>query len=641
MRKQMRWLKWLLLPLVIAAAIFAVEGVCNARLLNLPQEQRGEVALDLSQFTITSSAGEEISAQVDASQGLYLPMDFASADLDWNGYIDQLRLSGNVYSDTTWTIHCTLPDGSVKRFTSIYVSALGADNIQIGEEVTHLRLTADMGDLTLTEVVADNAAHLNPVRMLFTGLCAAAVYLLWILRSLVGQKPEYGFLIVALCCGIFLATSMPAVTALSFDDQIHFQKVWNLSFGKYTRTSTSSDNLATLGWTTAKNDSFIYAPDTYADYMRLENQLDAPTANELSAPNSLSQRQWTLTDTGYITQAFGMALARWMGLSMHAQVIAARLGNMLGYVLLCFAAIHFLKRFKLTFAAIALMPTPMFMACNFSYDPLCTGLCMLGTALIIDAILDRQTRISWKRLLAIFVSLMLACNIKAVYAPLLLLMLLLPRSKFSSGKQALYVKAVSIVLMFVAVGGILLDISGDINVIQDSRGDGADSAGQIAFILANPFTYFGYFISALWNNFQTYLLDSPRLTWAYLGSCGKIWSVFSLMLLLFTCYTDHDPALSQRVSWQQRIGILLVAGITTGLLFTAMYVGFSAVGSSSFSGVQGRYMLPVLPLFALLLSPNGVKNEMNKTGWHMSFSLGNLLILMATCYTLVLQNLML
>ena len=85
--------------------------------------------------------------------------------------------------------------------------------------------------------------------------------------------------------------------------------------------------------------------------------------------------------------------------------------------------------------------------------------------------------------------------------------------------------------------------------------------------------------------------------------------------------------------------VLLVGGVTVGLMFTSMYVGYSAVGSSSFGGVQGRYMLPILPLLALLLSPNGVKNAMNKTGWHMVFSLGNLLILMATCYELVLVNL--
>ena len=58
------------------------------------------------------------------------------------------------------------------------------------------------------------------------------------------------------------------------------------------------------------------------------------------------------------------------------------------------------------------------------------------------------------------------------------------------------------------------------------------------------------------------------------GLLQRYWATFSLMLLLFTCYTDNDTAFAQRVSWQQRIGLLLVAGIATGLMFTAMYVGF-------------------------------------------------------------------
>ena len=86
--------------------------------------------------------------------------------------------------------------------------------------------------------------------------------------------------------------------------------------------------------------------------------------------------------------------------------------------------------------------------------------------------------------------------------------------------------------------------------------------------------------------------------------------------------------------------IRLVGGVTVGLMFTSMYVGYSAVGSSSFGGVQGRYLQPILPLLFLILSPNGVKNEMNKTGWHLCFCLGNLTILMLACGQLVLTNLM-
>ena len=98
--------------------------------------------------------------------------------------------------------------------------------------------------------------------------------------------------------------------------------------------------------------------------------------------------------------------------------------------------------------------------------------------------------------------------------------------------------------------------------------------------------------------------------------------------------------MNQRLSWQQRVGVLLVGGVTVGLMFTSMYVGYSAVGSSSFGGVQGRYLQPILPLLFMILSPNGIKNEMNKTGWHLCFCLGNLTILMLACGQLVLANLM-
>ena len=641
MRKPMRWLQWLLLPVVVAAVMFAVEALCSLPLLTLSQDQQGEIPLDLSQAIVSSAEGSFSAAETDLSAGLYLPMGPVTLDLDWSGYVDQLRLTGSTFSDAQYIVNCTLPDGSVRSFTSLFPSSMEADQIQIGQEVIHLQLYTELGDFSLTALTVDNLMQLNPVRMLLSGLCAAAVYLLWALRKLIGKKPEYGFLIVGLCCGIFLSVALPAVTALSYDDQIHFEKVWELSFGKHIVTCSASESLSALSWTAQQEESFIYAQDTYADYLQLLEQIDDPAANNLTEPSRSYQQQWSLTSAGYATQALGMALARWAGLPMHMQIIFARLFNMLGYVLLCFAGIRCLKRFKLTFAAIALMPTPMFLASNFSYDPTCAGLCMFGSALMVDALLDRGTRLTWKRLLAIYVSLVLASAIKAVYAPLLLLILLLPREKFVSKAQALTVKLTSLLIALLAVGGILLAISSDINVIQDTRGDSVDSAAQIAFILSHPFTYFGYFISALWNNFQTYLLDAHRLPWAYLGSCSGIWASLSLMLLLYTCFTDNDAALAQRMTWQQRVGVLLVAGVTIGLVFTAMYIGYSAVGASSFDGVQGRYLLPALPLLAMLLSPDGVKNHTNKTGWHLTFCLVNLAILMATCYELVVVNLML
>lgn len=675
MRKKHLGLQVLLALLLTATVIFGVEGVCNLPLNRLPEGQRGEIALDLSGAVVTASAAEDGLAEEDydelddlddldeaddiddlgetdepaeenvpVSNTLNLS-GAAYADLDWQGYVHQLRLEGAPSSDSantgvSYTVDCTLTDGSVVTYRSIFSTAVDADNVAIDKEITHLRVQLQDGGANLTGIVVDNAARMQPRRMLFSGLIAAAVCLLWLLRELIGRKPEYGFLIVALCCGIFLCVALPPFSGLSYDDQIHFDYTWAVSWGKEVKMTDSAESLTSFSWSYQDGDSIMDPADTAADHDRLIAVLDRPESNEINENSRTYENQWRLMFTGYVAEALGLWLGRVLGLPMSGQVILCRLVGMLAYVLLCFAAIHKLKRFKLTFAALALMPTPMFMASNFSYDPLCTGFCFLGAALAIDAMMERYTRLSWQRLLVIFVCFLLASTIKAVYAPMLLLVLLLPRSKFASKQQAVYVKLAAMVVMGLAVGGILLNISGDINALQDSRGDGADSVAQVAFILSHPLTYLVYFFKAIFDNFEHYFLSTDRNLWGYIGGMGGTWSLLGLGLMLFTFFTDNDPAMNQRLSWQQRVGVLLVGGVTVGLMFTSMYVGYSAVGSSSFGGVQGRYLQPILPLLFLTLSPNGIKNEMNKTGWHLCFCLGNLTILMLACGQLVLTNLM-
>ena len=53
----MRWLQWLLLPVVVAAVMFAVEALCSLPLLTLSQDQQGEIPLDLSQAIVSSAEG--------------------------------------------------------------------------------------------------------------------------------------------------------------------------------------------------------------------------------------------------------------------------------------------------------------------------------------------------------------------------------------------------------------------------------------------------------------------------------------------------------------------------------------------------------------------------------------------------------
>ena len=668
MRKKHSLLQILLAVVIVAAVTFGVEGICNLSLLRLPEGQRGEIALDLTQAEIGEApadefseegdfaeedfANEDYAAEEDAEDEDYAADDASTADpstptilagqpltLAYEGYVHHLRVEGEVNNSATstgmaYTVTCTLADGSTQQYTSIFYLSSPADDVIIDAQITSLTLTCDEAGITLSNVVVNNLPRLHVQRMLFSGLTAAAVCLLWLLRELIGRKAEYGFLIVALCFGLFLTLCLPPFTGLSYDDETHFGNVWSLSWGRYVHATDAADSQVSYSWTYQGKDFMKDPADTAIDHARLTALLDQPAMNEVHEETTLNQ--WQLINTGYLPSALGMLLGRVLGAPMSVQMILSRLFNLLAYVALCFFAIRQLKRFKLTFAVLALMPSPMYMACSLSYDPLCSGLCFLGTALTLEAMLDRSTRLSWQRLLGIYVCFLLACTIKAVYAPMLLLVLMLPRSKFASRKQAIYVKFATLLVLCLAVGAVVASITGDINNLQDSRGDGADSNAQIAFILAHPLTYLGIFFSTIFNNFNMYFLEAARTGFGYLGNQTGTWSLLGLMLLLFTLYTDNDAALDQRVTWQQRVGLLIIGGMTVGLVFTTMYVAFSPVGATSYSGVQGRYLQPVLPILFLLLSPNGVKNSMNKTGWHCFFYLSNLALLMITCGQLVL-----
>ena len=78
-------------------------------------------------------------------------------------------------------------------------------------------------------------------------------------------------------------------------------------------------------------------------------------------------------------------------------------------------------------------------------------------------------------------------------------------------------------------------------------------------------------------------------------------------------------------------GMLIIAMMAVGMTFTTMYVAFTPVGEGSIAGVQGRYLLPVMPLLCMLCSPEGVQNRMNKVGWHTVFFLLNGVILATIC----------
>lgn len=647
MAKKRIWV-WILLPIVVCAVMALGEGWFLKDLLR--QEARGVIDLPVTEETITVSGGEEEYeeeydeeyeedeeyAEDEPAEGAIVIPGGASAEVSYSGYVHYLTLTGaSQASDGRYTVSGVDAQGKSFSVTS-FLGGDGIDTVYVGRQVEDFAITIQEAGCELTALQVDNTLRVDPARMFFFGLCALAVCLLIALREVIAWKAEIGYLIIALCVGVFLCVCLPPNTGVSYDDGVHYSRIQLLSRGKDTGTTAAENSLADWEWSVIYESKYHHTWDTWLDQQRYADMVqEADQSGELASTQTI---QWQFSDVGYAAQAAGAALARLLNMPLLWQVRVIRLFNMLTYVALTYLAIRTLKRFKLVMACAALMPTALFTACNFSYDTTTNALCFLGIALAVDAILDRRTLLTRRRGLAILLCLLLGAMSKVVYMPLLLLVLLLPRGKFENKAAKYWYKTISVVVCAAAVAAMVFSVSTGAVGLQDTRADGADSAGQIAYLLSHPLEYLGTFITVILRDFETYFVKACRFDLGYLPGVTGTMALLCLGLTLFAAFTDNDTSLGQKMNWKLRLGMLIIAGMAVGMVFTTMYVAGAPVGATEYWGVQGRYMIPVIPLTLMILSPDGIQNRMNKKGWHFIFFALQGVILGAMCWTSVLSQ---
>ena len=588
------------------------------------------------------TAAEEASPDAPAEEPapaepeeLDIPSGSGALIIPCTGWVEDLTITAGSMFDQAYRVVCTLEDGSAVTRTSRYMSAMGQDTIHIGLRVTELRLSFPESGAAVTSIQVNNTLEHNPARMAFWGLATLAVCLLIVFRKAFGKHPEWVVAIIAATLGIWLCVFLPANTGVTYDDQVHARNAFALSYGPTTsRATLFSDNLGNLTWNVSINENSTHVADTWRDQKLVRAVMDGVKDDGVSKPEVY---RWAFTDIGYTPISAGIAVSRLFGASNTSQIIWGRLFNLLAYTVLVCLAIRATKRFRLIFAALALMPGAFFQACCITYDATIIGLCFLGIALAVDAILDRETRLTWQRALAMMICLLLGGIVKTVYMPLMLMVWLLPRSKFDSDRQRWFFKLAATVIMVLAVLAMVRGVTSGTVALQDDRGNSPDTQAQIDFILHQPFTYLGYFFSFIWTYFNIYFVDVYRTSWAYLGSLTGTLNTVSLALLLFCAFTDNAPEDDRPMRWHQRLVLFIIFMMAVGMTFTTMYVAFSSVASPNFDGVQARYMIPVLPLMFMLLQPDGVKNRLRGDIWPTVFGVMNVVILGSMALSLTLN----
>ena len=477
-------------------------------------------------------------------------------------------------------------------------------------------------------------------------------------RGDVASHPERPFLVVSLLVGVCISLSMPAVGVVSWDDETHYKRSLALSYvvdSEYTDAdmvlitplapSESVDKVyAGPSWDGSWSASRLYAYNKQLDELYKDGPTYATSGFETAPPATSNASYSTL---GYIPSAIGLWLGRLLHLPFALIAFMGRLFNLLSYSIVCYFAIKVIPVKKNLLAAVALLPTSLFLASNYSYDPWVTSFLLLAVALVTREACEKGSTITCGRWCLILFVFFLALGPKAIYFPLVALMLLIPKERFESGRQraALYGAAVAVVVVATLSFVLPMLVSSGV-VATDTRG-GLDvsSSGQIAGILSDPLGFLATMLSFLFNDYLTVGSSDGYITsFAYLGDLSKTIPALGgvgIVYLVAVALTDSDRRSMAISSVSRAAYVFAVLFVTVFLVAASLYVSFTPVGYGSVLGCQPRYLLPlVFPALAFCLNLK-VENRTDKKAYGRAVLLLSSLLSFACVWFLITSRIVL
>lgn len=399
-----------------------------------------------------------------------------------------------------------------------------------------------------------------------------------------------GFLCI-LIVGSLFAFVAPPYLGISWDDETHYSNAVSLSHAMDGQISESDEILLAEFKENAK-DKDRYSEESQISYNEFLNQLEDAGFFTEDSNSSFSIRQIV-----YIPSAIGLIIGRGIGLPFHLTVIMGRWMNVWLLAILAYFAMKRLKSGKIVVLLVALIPTNIFIAGNYTYDTWIIAWTILGLSAFFGEWQRPDEKITNKSKWMIILPLLIAVIAKESYFIITLIALFMPDSKFGSRREAWIYRGFIvgamlipfILLYFGRMGG------GNVAAITDSRGgDDVSSSSQVDFILQYPRDACKVLFEYLKDYLNPFKESTDYLSnMAYFGVLGVPNNLVLGTLVLGALFSREmkEPG---NFPWWFRIGIILeYIGIGT-MSAVAMYIVYTAVGANTVEGCQGRYLLPVI-----------------------------------------------
>lgn len=432
---------------------------------------------------------------------------------------------------------------------------------------------------------------------------AISVYLL---RNSIAQKPENLCFVLILTAGLYFIAASPVELGVTWDDEAHYERTLSMANLPSSVLYEADDQLY------QKQPHVALEHYGYARQERLEEDLSRNESySKLLTISYEYKGLGNYSTLSYIPFAFGLTMGRGLHLPYTWIFRLGRLVNLLTYAFIIWYAMKRLKYGKIICGAVAMIPTMLFMASLYSYDPCVVGCMILGFSVFFSYLQDPDAKMSNADIALICFSFLIGCLPKAVYCVVLLPLLFLPANRFRSRRQhALYLLC-GFVTVGILAGTVLLPrlMQGNMGTGDIRGGSDVNATEQFAYIMEDPKRFLGilgYFLSTTYLN----PVNAVQLfeNYAYLGINGK--NYLTAAVLLLTALSDRDGKKAKTViTWLG--GMIGAAGGVAVVAFT-FYLSYTPVGYYTVLGCQSRYLLPIVFPFLYMIGIDHFRNPVRR-----------------------------
>lgn len=563
-------------------------------------------------------------------------------------YINKINIKASFQKADGYAIQLEEINGFDKKSDTYYEDIINPYfsefSTVINKKVDYLKITIPKPeDAQVYEIKVTNNIEINKYRVLFCLVVLCLLYLAFFEIKFTGHIERYSAVAILLY-GIVLIFG-GQVGCNSWDEAFHFEKAYSIASGKNVEWTEAASDIANKS---------VPSSNTKLEYAELRNYINNK-GNEVLYTENKDDIGLKYSSFAYIPMAIFIKIGLLLNLSFVKIFMLGKLGNLLFYTAFMYFAIREAKYKKIFLAFIAMLPTCVFLASSYTYDSVVFSSVTLGCVLWCNEFFSEKKVYNTGKIIFAILCFSVGCLSKAVYIPLILLIMLLPQLKAVKKRQAI-IWGIGILIIFglVMITFVLPvisnTVSGNLAYGGDSRGGDTGTARQLISMLSHPIESIKLMISSVFKfdnfrNLGSYEKDNyffgnlMFLNLAQFGVLKDKWAaLLVVMFVLLLLYESEGE--NQKLSYKRnmRIMVILIGTITVFLIWLALYLDFTPVGETYIAGVQARYYLPLVYLGAIAFMNKKIKFHANYYLVAKSMIVGTNIFWIAAVSDMVLKN---